>query len=250
VRLAFSIATSVDPEVLIIDEALSVGDQHFQKKSIDRMMQFKDKGKTIFFCSHALYFVQELCNRSLWLRNGKIEEIGETSKVINAYSDWVREKDAGMNVAAGGIETRHEREVESPLWIDWVKVTDAQGHEAEVIKSGQDIHVRLRMRTKDPSVRRQGHIGISITRNDEETVYGFTTKMDGLPPLWLYEGQEVCARFPSFPLLAGQYYFLLVLADEHALHPYDIYRTEMFSVENLHGDLGMTRLNHSWDLGS
>ena len=249
VRLAFAIATSVNPEILIIDEALSVGDQHFQKKSIDRMMRFKNEGKTIFFCSHALYLVQELCNRSLWLKNGEIEKIGETPKVINAYSDWVREKDAGMNITtAGGAPL--ERQTESPLWIDWIKITDGQGHEAEVIKSGQDVCVRIRMRTKDPSIRRQGHIGIAINRNDEEPVYGATTKIDGFTPLWLFDGQEVCVRFPSFPLLAGQYYFILVLADEHALHPYDIYRTDMFSVENLYGDLGITRLNHSWDLGN
>ncbi|MGC2064373.1 MAG: ABC transporter ATP-binding protein, partial [Thermodesulfovibrionales bacterium] len=72
VRLAFSIATSVNPDILIIDEALSVGDQHFQKKCIDRMTQFKNDGKTIVFCSHSLYHIQELCKTTLWIDHGSM----------------------------------------------------------------------------------------------------------------------------------------------------------------------------------
>ncbi|EQD78392.1 ABC-type polysaccharide/polyol phosphate transport system, ATPase component, partial [mine drainage metagenome] len=67
VRLAFSVATSVDPDILIIDEALSVGDGEFSRRSFDRIMTFKDQGKTILFCSHALYQVDALCNRVIWL---------------------------------------------------------------------------------------------------------------------------------------------------------------------------------------
>jgi ABC-type polysaccharide/polyol phosphate transport system ATPase subunit len=248
VRLAFSIATSVNPEILIIDEALSVGDQHFQKKCIDRIMQFKNEGKTIFFCSHSLYLVQELCNRSVWLKNGRMERYGKTSKVINAYNDWVRAKETGMNAAGEALKADEEKDQAKPAWIEDVKLTDKEGYEAAVLKSGQPVLLKIRIRKAASTNLIRGHIGIAINRNDEETVYGITTKIEGIEPINFYDGQEFTIKFPSFPLLAGQYYVLLALADDHAMHPYDFYKTKMFSVENLFGDLGIVRLEHSWEL--
>ncbi len=80
VRLAFSVVTSVDPDILIVDEALSESDQHFQKKSMDRMMAFKEQGKTLLFCSNGLYHVKELCQQVIWLEQCKIRMlVGEDS---------------------------------------------------------------------------------------------------------------------------------------------------------------------------
>jgi len=70
VRLAFSIATSVDPEILIIDEALSVGDQRFQQKCVDRMMNFRKANKTLIICTHSMYMINELCSHAIWLKTG------------------------------------------------------------------------------------------------------------------------------------------------------------------------------------
>jgi ABC-type polysaccharide/polyol phosphate transport system ATPase subunit len=75
VRLAFSVATSIDPDILVIDEALSVGDGEFARRSFDRIMALKDKGATILFCSHAMYHVQVLCNRALWMEHGRMRMI-------------------------------------------------------------------------------------------------------------------------------------------------------------------------------
>src|SRR2546428_3510675 len=66
-RLAFSVAVNVDPDILVIDEALAVGDGHFQKKCVDRIREFQQQGRTIFFCSHALYYLTSLCRRAMWL---------------------------------------------------------------------------------------------------------------------------------------------------------------------------------------
>ena len=87
VRLAFSIATSVDPDILVIDEALSVGDQYFQKKSLDRMLRFKECGKTIVFCSHSMYTVNLLCNRAIWLEQGQLREQGLSTEVTANYEN-------------------------------------------------------------------------------------------------------------------------------------------------------------------
>ncbi len=245
VRLAFSIATSVDPEILIIDEALSVGDQHFQKKCIDRMMQFRQKGKTIFFCSHSLYFVQELCSRVVWLKNGKMEKIGRAPEVINAYNDWVREKETGFSMSAG-VATETQQSADKKIWIESAIVTDSTDHEIEAIMTGQDIFLKMIVRTSVQKDLIMGHVAIGLNRNDEESVYGVTTKMDGLQPVSFYDGQEIRLTFHSLPLLSGQYYLFVCLGDEHALHPYDIHRTKMFSIENFSSDLGIVRLPHEW----
>lgn len=249
VRLAFSIATCVNPEILIIDEALSVGDQHFQKKCIDRMMQLRKEGKTILFCSHALYLVQELCSKSIWLRNGKMEKYGETSKVINAYNDWVRAKEAGMKSMDEGLKTDEEKADGKPVWVEDVKLIGEGGYETAIIKSGRPALMRIRIGKAAGTNVAKGHIGIGINRNDEEAIYGVTTKLDGIDPITFHDGDEITIRFSTFPLLAGQYYVSVILADDHVLHPYDIYRTEMFAVENLFGDIGIVRMEHSWEFG-
>lgn len=249
VRLAFSIATCVNPEILIVDEALSVGDQHFQKKCIDRMMRLREEGKTILFCSHSMYLVQELCGRSIWLRNGRMEKHGETSKVINAYNDWVRTKEAGMKSPGEGLVVDEDKARDKVVWVDDVKLIGEQGYETTILESGRPTLMRIRIGKAAGTNVTKGHVGIGINRNDEEAVYGVTTKLDRIEPITFSDGHEIVVKFSTFPLLAGQYYITVVLTDGHALHPYDIYRTEMFSVENLLGDIGIVRMEHSWELG-
>lgn len=98
-RLAFAIAVNVDPDILLIDEVLSVGDEAFQKKCMDKIMEFKDAGKTIVFVSHALDAVRNLCGRSLLLTNGKIYSMGSTEKVINDYHSYLSQKQGNVSSA-------------------------------------------------------------------------------------------------------------------------------------------------------
>ncbi len=89
IRLAFSIATSVDADILIIDEALSVGDGAFRRRSFDRIMQIKDKGVTILFCSHVLYHVETFCDQAIWLHRGKVQKIGTPAEVLRPYEEFI-----------------------------------------------------------------------------------------------------------------------------------------------------------------
>ena len=89
VRLAFSIATSVEPDILVIDEALSVGDGAFARKSFDRIMALKDKGVTILFCSHNIYQVESLCERAIWLDQGQVKASGPAHQVCLKYNQFL-----------------------------------------------------------------------------------------------------------------------------------------------------------------
>jgi lipopolysaccharide transport system ATP-binding protein len=85
VRLAFSLVTALEPDVLIVDEALAVGDQYFQKKCIDRINHFRDRGCTILFCSHSTYHVKAICDQAIWIEKGQVKMLGPAEDVITAY---------------------------------------------------------------------------------------------------------------------------------------------------------------------
>src|SRR5689334_20885480 len=92
-RLAFAVATHGDAEVLIVDEALSVGDGYFQKKSVDRITEFHRKGGTLLFCSHALYYVAMVCDEALWLRNGTVAGLGPALPIVRRYEAFLQERE-------------------------------------------------------------------------------------------------------------------------------------------------------------
>ncbi len=89
-RLGFAISVTVDPDILVIDEALSVGDQAFAQKSKNKMFEFKEKGKTIFFVSHAMGQIKEFCEKALWLEYGEIKAYGPVSEVIPEYEKFLQ----------------------------------------------------------------------------------------------------------------------------------------------------------------
>src|SRR5437867_3527963 len=92
-RLAFAVATHADADVLIVDEALAVGDGYFQKKSIDRITEFQKRGGTLLFCSHALYYIALLCDQAIWLKQGAVAAAGPALSVVRAYEEFLQEKE-------------------------------------------------------------------------------------------------------------------------------------------------------------
>ncbi len=90
-RLGFAISVTVDPDILIIDEALSVGDQAFAEKSKKKMYSFRDQGKTIFFVSHAIGQIKDFCNKALWLEYGEIKDFGTVEDVVPKYEKFLKE---------------------------------------------------------------------------------------------------------------------------------------------------------------
>ena len=87
-RLGFSVAVAVEPDVLIIDEILAVGDMHFQRKCVDRIWRYKHSGKTLFFCSHSLYDIRQICDRALWMRDGQMVMMDDAVTVTNEYASY------------------------------------------------------------------------------------------------------------------------------------------------------------------
>ncbi len=101
VRLAFALVTAVQPELLIVDEALAVGDQNFQKKCVERIEEFRRNGCTILFCSHSLYHVRQLCDVALWMEHGQVRQFGDTEAVLASYEASLRKQTQLQANAAG-----------------------------------------------------------------------------------------------------------------------------------------------------
>src|SRR4051812_35338307 len=121
-RLGFAVAAHVDPDVLLVDEVLSVGDIAFQDRSIRKMLSFRDTGRAILFVSHNLSAVEMMCQRSVWLDHGTVRQAGPTPEIVRAYLDAV---DEGLVEEAGSGEASDD-----VLGVDEVLLRDASGRAA------------------------------------------------------------------------------------------------------------------------
>ena len=174
VRLAFSIATSANPDILVIDEALSVGDGAFAKKSFERIMQLKTQGTTVLFCSHSMYQVESFCDRALWLDRGQVQMEGPAADVVAAYTDSLRAENAHsadkpspntasaleVSVASQEAPSNNELEIDSDpapvtsgltriLGIE-VSVDGIKGRELQALSLQSDVHITVKFES-DPT---------------------------------------------------------------------------------------------------
>jgi len=234
VRLAFAIATSINPDILIVDEALSVGDQRFQKKSIERMIQFRDQGKTIIFCSHSPYLVSELCNRAIWIHKGEIMEIGGTERVINSYEKWCLRKDQ---------EQELDQKRNSPILIKKVQVLDNQRKELRTAKRDDDLVVSIEMYSRRAT---EIHIGVGFQKISGESIFGVNTRSDLLSSLVVEGAKTIEVSFPKIQLISGSYQVFGVILDEHALHVYDLKLSPEFDIEKTSSEYGFVFMEHIW----
>jgi len=240
VRLAFSIATSVDPDILIIDEALSVGDAHFQKKCIERMIQFKEHGKTILFCSHSLYLVRELCNQTIWLEHGKMRQIGESAEVISAYLAFLDEKDK-ISAQTTAQPIFHAPEVK----ISHVEITNHQNEPLENLTKFEHILITIHTITKQ-NFEIKGHIGVIIEKPDGQIIFVASTKHSNLPTLSFQNTQQWQLKIPKLSLISGNYRFRAVISDESVLRFIDEYRSDFYTVISEYPEFGLLWMEHQW----
>ncbi|HET8773210.1 MAG TPA: ABC transporter ATP-binding protein [Thermoanaerobaculia bacterium] len=242
-RLAFSVAVNVDPDILVIDEALAVGDGHFQKKCIDRIREFQDAGKTILFCSHSLYYISSICRRTLWLDHGRVMRYGPSLDVVHEYESFLLERDRE--------HPAHETaapQTQSPVRFRELVVCDRAGAPRERFARGEDIHVRIRVDADSPD--QPIHVIVGVHRAaDEMQVFTVGTHDDGLPPLSGRTEYELTVRLQNVPLLRGDYSIIAFVGDENALTAFD--RRDVrpaFSMTSDRFDVGVIAVEHRWDL--
>jgi ABC-type polysaccharide/polyol phosphate transport system ATPase subunit len=245
-RLAFSVAVNVDPDILIIDEALAVGDGNFQKKCVDKIRQFQEQSKTILFCSHALYYISSICQKTLWLDHGSLMRYGSSVDVVHEYESFLLQQerhDAATHDAVKGSEL-------SPVRFSEVTVCDRFGAPRRQFSRGDDLLVRVRVTADDP--RQPIHLLVGIHRAaDDLQCFAVSTHADGLLPLEGRSDYEVTVRLEAVPLLRGEYTVIAFVGDEHAMHVFD--RRDVPSAFSMTGDkyeIGILSVDHKWVMES
>jgi ABC-type polysaccharide/polyol phosphate transport system ATPase subunit len=277
-RLGFSIAIQVDPDVLIIDEALSVGDGYFQKKCMDRLLQFVGAGGTLLFCSHAMYYVSAFCQRALWLRQGRAEALGSVAEVVRDYENFLLAKSApaagrsgegaaksgggdgaASDPAAGGAEAGPRGDggegtaADQPLGparLLGVRVSGGASAEAPegavpLFAPGDDLELEIEWESRRDDLA--FHVGIGINRIDDVEVGSLATHLDGRPPMTGRTRYRLGVVLPRLILVKGEFTLYVFLLDEVGLHIYDqrIYR-RAFGVHGTGYAFGMVTLEHHW----
>ncbi|MEJ2404301.1 MAG: ABC transporter ATP-binding protein [Candidatus Thiodiazotropha sp.] len=196
VRLAFSLMTMVSPDILIIDEALAVGDRNFQKKCIDRMMEIKHSGTTILFCSHSMHHITQFCDRAIWLDSGEVRYVGEANEVVDRYiadNSLTENEESDLKVSEpdGGADL-HCR-------VNGMTVTPA----GAVIR-GEPINVSLEFTILKPD---QYVLGMAVDRKDTGMrIVAETSLENSMQPIALEQGSyTVTMRLDSGMFRAGVY---------------------------------------------
>jgi len=270
VRLAFAIATSVQPDILVIDEALSVGDGAFARKSFDRIMQLKQSGVTLLFCSHSLFQVESLCSRCIWLHQGQVMAQGPSAEVIAKYNDWLSqqavakapfsriEQATASDAPADAADTEPNPEpVPSPQSFKGaagsVRFTNLKAHcddlggTALIARSGQSLLCVDFEFMADPQLPIP-NLALVVYSADGKIVCSTGTWIDGIS---LTRGADGIGRaslnFPKLPLLKGQYSLTAFLMCERAVHVYEaVEHFATVQVSQPHLEQGLFSIPHQW----
>ncbi|QTD45038.1 ABC transporter ATP-binding protein [Ottowia testudinis] len=255
-RLAFAGATAIEPEVLIVDEALSVGDMHFQKKSLNRILAMREQGATILFCSHNLYQVRSLCQRAAWIHEGKIAALGETEDVVTAYEAHERRRYVHLRGGASAPsevilteaslpEVRMESSVPLVKFMRLV-IETGEGLNPAHVSSFEDMTVEIELESFANS---PFHVGLAIVRSDKDNVFGTSTQFrPQSQPLSGVGEHRVRIRFSRFSLLSGEYLWNVYVLDDSGLQVLDMAELiQPFTVLNQKNrDFGLAWLEHEW----
>jgi len=242
-RLAFSIATSIDPDILIIDEALSVGDQRFQQKCVDRMVGFTKARRTSVICSHSMYLIDELTSKTLWLLDGRVRSYGKTSSVVSEYMSYMEEN---RNSESGGSDedTHVENSSLPDIIIEEIHMVNERGEPIERIKQFQPAVFRVKTRNTGPAIT--GHLSIGFEKLDGTRIFVSSTKHSGLDPVDFTGEQIIQLVIPSIPVCRGNYRARARVGDRHGrVLIYDL-ASEPFLIESDRPAMGLMWMEHYW----
>jgi ABC-type polysaccharide/polyol phosphate transport system ATPase subunit len=244
-RLGFSVAIHVDPEVLLIDEVLAVGDAAFQRKCFDWLGRFQRRGGTLVIVSHDLTAIREHCDQAAWIGEGRLLGLGDPAAVIGDYLDAVREHQVAVaeaTAATGDDGTP----IPSAQIVD-VRLLDRAGKAAKDLRSGDPLSVEIAYQCHQEVANPV--FGVALFRNDGVYVYGTNSEVDGMkmPPA-LGPGR-IRLDYRSLPLVPGTYVLSVAIFDGSANPALD-HRDQRyrFRVLGKGGEHGVTRLPHDWSL--
>lgn len=244
-RLAFAVAVTVEPEILIVDEVLSVGDESFQLRCYERISKFRAEGRTIVLVSHSLEAIRSLCNRALWLHDGVAQACGEPLDVVSAYLGEVH----GHIEDPSGEVSQHERFGSGAVVVDDVVMVDGSGSVTTTARTGEPLTLRVHYTAREPVDR--AICSIAVYRADTLAyVFGQTTRQAKVSLRLAHQGViEFAMR--EVPFLGGHYLVSVALLDDQTLQPYDWhergYTMMVFDNPGFSSQAGLVRVDGDWN---
>jgi ABC-type polysaccharide/polyol phosphate transport system ATPase subunit len=278
-RLGFAVAIHVDPEVLLVDEVLAVGDEGFTHKCLDKFAEFKRRGKTILLVTHSLAMVERFCDEALWLDAGRIKGSGDPKRIVGAYITDVERREE-QELAAGDAKARDSADAaimspdepasavlpDNPVetataegdmfraaegrWgsreveITQVDFCGPDGQPAHVFHSGDRLDIRIRLRAPLPID--DFVVGVGIFNAEGTCCYGTNTYIEELAPESLHGDIEAIFGIEALDLIEGTYKVDVAI---HKIdgYPYDYHRLlYTFRVKSRTKDVGIYRPRHGW----
>ena len=243
-RLAFSIATNVEPDILIIDEALSVGDAYFQQKCINRMISFRENGTTILFCSHSTYSINLLCNRAIWLDHGQVRADDLATQVSADFTNFLSEKTDTTEVANKAAKNKPVERI--PVMIKSITLNGQAGPIALKHKEPLDIVLEFENRVNTAFC-----VAMGIRRSGEKYWHAVNMTHDGLTPFRGRGSGRIMLTYPSLPLLQGQYSVTGFILDESGLlchHKKESASVTIVPPNQWQNEMGILALEHEWQV--
>jgi ABC-type polysaccharide/polyol phosphate transport system ATPase subunit len=245
VRLGFSVAINVDPDVLLIDEVLAVGDEEFQRKCLERVAELRSAGKTIVVVTHSLMTVRSMCDEAVWLDHGKVRDAGKADQVADAYIGQV-------HVDLQAHEDAHHRPGSGRVRLVRLEVLDSAGQPIDQVSTGDPVTFRVHWQADEPV--REPVFSFSVHTPDGVLVTGPNTKES---EVWVDEiagAGMVDLEVPRLLLLLGSYDVSAECTNKTVAHSYDrLQRARRFDVKpgtphETYG--GLTSLDGRWAIRS
>jgi ABC-type polysaccharide/polyol phosphate transport system ATPase subunit len=255
VRLGFSVAVHLDPEILLVDEALAVGDERFQRKCLRVIKDFQSRGLTIVIVSHDLILVEQLCTQAALLQQGRLVACGAPAEVIGEYHATTSERDVpggGHRWGTGAAEvTRLELLTDDAgSGADSVSSANASGKTTTAtVRTRDALTIRMHYRCREAIARPV--FGLAVHRDDGVHVSGPNTQSSGLEIAQIEGEGAIDYRIESLPLLPGRYYLSAAIYDHDLITPFD-HRDRFVTLVVIEGGtrerLGLIELPARWSV--
>lgn len=242
IRLAFSVAINVDPDILVVDEALSVGDGAFARQSFERIMDLKSRGKTILFCSHSLYQVEAICNRAIWLEKGEIKMIGDVESVTMSYQNSLLNQNENSSEQ---ITTQAAKDIAKITSVT-VSSDKSSGKIIPIHTHKNDILIQVEV-LSDVNLPIP-NIAVAITTLDNRIITMAGSQFDNVSLKRDETGKSIAkVVFNKIPLARGDYWIDVYLGCENSTHIYDTaIQTAKLTVTQDSMEQGVVHLAHYW----
>ena len=242
VRLGFAVAVNMEPEILLVDEVLAVGDAAFQRKCFERLDRMRANGVTLLFVSHSAAAVRTHCSRAIWLESGEVVADGDAEAVVQRYTTYAWEKDESRLHAANGTRWGTGR-----VQITQVRLLNSDGEETQLFKTGESLTVVLQYQAAE----RVEHpvFGLAIHRSDGVHITGPNTRLGELEITSVEGTGEISYSVDNLFLLEGAYVIsaAVVSADDSEMYDYHdrLYPFRVRAIENV-DQYGVVTLGGRW----